>query len=366
MSQDYESSVSKRFALAVEQLEQCAELIEVGGIPKFRMAVVLMDNLADTFLYRRCLSHIVRAHQQTFDISKKVRITKRELEKLKTFPAKLDFIQRIESLQDHGGSRLARADVDLLSIGHNYRNAIYHRDSHNPSVIPVLVRLLYAATCRLLPMSTGSLDWTVYSESTQRDLVSLKRYTVIDSDGGFSPHKAAVAVASVLQERITQNPERAIVTLSSDLQTRCEQLTELADRLPAVERVLPWAEFWELHGYDHLLVRLADRGDSWLRFSELMANKQAVWTDMNEAEEQLNARVKQLWLSFKPEVSLQEIGRATKVAHALRTVDDIAMALRAYHEVDRRLSRLEGFLWEIETEYDRMADLEYDSWRESQ
>jgi hypothetical protein len=366
VSQEYESSESKRFALAVEQLEQCAELIEDGSIPKLRMAIVLLDNLADTFLYRRCLSHITRAHQQSIDLVEKRRLPKARFKDLqRSFTAKLEFVAEIDSSGKGRGYRLTRADVDLLSIGHSYRNAIYHRDSHNPAVIPVLARLLFSATARLFQITTSSSVWGQQSDSTTSDLEPIRDYGVLDPDRTFWPHKAAANVARLLQERISQDSATAIATLAADLETRSHQLKDLAGTLQSVERVLPWAEFWDLYGYDDQLVRLADLGDRWRRHDELMVNPEEVWADISEAEEQLTARVKHLWSSFTPQVSLDEIQRAARVAKGLSVQDNIATTIHAYHEVDRRLSRLERYLWEIELEYDRKADLEYEIWRES-
>src|SRR3989442_10626421 len=77
---DSESGTVARFARAVDQLEACAGFIEEGGGPKLRMAVVLLDSLADNFLFRRLQTHVMRSDDHGFSFIRRRRLNKRDLE----------------------------------------------------------------------------------------------------------------------------------------------------------------------------------------------------------------------------------------------------------------------------------------------
>jgi hypothetical protein len=369
LTQSYESSVAKRFALAVEQLDQCAELIQDGGIPKVRMAVVLTDNLADTFLYRLCLSYIARADQDTLGLTKRVRISGEQFERLRNeFAAKLDFVAKMHVAQDM--PRLTPPDVDVIAIGHRYRNAIYHRDSHNPLVVPVLARLFFRATCRLFQISNYSHLGGHWSESIQRDLEALQTsYRVLDDKGIFWPVVAADKVSDVLQRRIAIDLAYARQTLSADLRARSQNLRRLIAKFgigtPELKVGLRETEFWRLHGYDGALTELANRADMWLRRDEFTgANAEKAWLDMDEARGQLREVAEQMVAVFRPKASLDAIAGATKVAERLMKFKHIGSALRAYYDADRRLEDLEESLWAMEEEWERAIDRENERRRE--
>ncbi len=333
------------------------------------MAVVLTDNLADTFLYRLCLSYIARADQDTLGLTKRVRISGERFERLRNeFAAKLDFVAKINVAEDM--PRLTPPDADVIAIGHRYRNAIYHRDSHNPLVVPVLARLFFRATCRLFQISNDSHQGGRWSDSIQRDLEALQTsYQVLDDKGIFWPVVAASKVSDVLQKRIAIDLAHARQTLSTDLRARSQNLRRLITKFgigtPALKVGLGETEFWRLHGYDGALIELANRADMWLRRDEFTGpNAEKAWLDMDEARGQLREVAEQMLAVFRPKASLDAIASATKVAERLMRFKHIGSALRAYYDADHRLDDLEESLWAMEEEWERAIDRENERRRE--
>jgi hypothetical protein len=258
---------------------------------------------------------------------------------------------------------LPESDVDILRISHRYRNSIYHRDTHNPAVVPVIGRLLFGATCRLFSVVyQGKWGLSV----SDGEIARYKDYGVAVK-GMLWPLEAAQKVAAKLQQRITVGTEEAVATLSADLTSRVEELREMVDYLPlegaALGQAVVWTEFWHRFGYDATLVELANRADWWLRRDE--PDQQAMRAEVNVAQDAYNARVLSLWKSYSSTVSLAEIDRAAEAAKALGGASDLALALRVYHEVDSRLTDLEDYLGDMVVEYDRQVDLQIDAWKES-
>jgi len=258
---------------------------------------------------------------------------------------------------------LPESDVDILRISHRYRNSIYHRDTHNPAVVPVIGRLLFGATCRLFSVVYEG-NWGLSVSDGEID--RYKDYGV-EVNGMLWPREAARKVADKLQLRITVDAEEAVATLSVDLSTRVEELREMVDYLPlkgaALEQAVVWTEFWHRFGYDPTLVRFANRADWWLRRHE--PDQQVMRADVNVAQDAYNSRVLLLWKSYSATVSLAEIDRAAELAEALGGPWDLALALHVYHEVDSRLTDLEDYLGDMVTEYDRQVDLQIEAWKES-
>lgn len=361
---DSESGTVARFARAVDQLEACAGFIEEGGGPRLRMAIVLLDSLADNFLFRRLQIHVMRSDEHGFSLFRRRRLNKRDLEALeRSFPAKLLFVAEMVRPVGEEADSLPESDVDILRISHRYRNSIYHRDTHNPAVVPVIGRLLFGATCRLFSVAHEA-NWGL---SVRDEEIGRYRDYGVESKGMLWPREAAQKVADKLQQRITVSGEEAVTTLSVDLRTRVDELREMLDYLPlegaALEQAVVWTEFWHRFGYDATLVRFANRADWWLRRDE--PDQQVMRADVNVAQNGYNSRVLSLWKSYSATVSLAEIDRAAELAQTLGGLSDLALALHVYHEVDNRLTDLEDYLGDMVTEYDRQIDLQIDAWKES-
>jgi hypothetical protein len=77
----------------------------------------------------------------------------------KNFATRVDVARELTYIDRFVGDDMPLVDdVDktVLLIGHAYRNAAYHRDTHNPAVIASLGRLLFAAVTRLVVRSQSA------------------------------------------------------------------------------------------------------------------------------------------------------------------------------------------------------------------
>src|ERR1700730_5821211 len=129
-----------QFRLVVEQLEVCRDLVLADTAPKSRMALIILDNAAEVILYRATLEaleedrYIRRIVPPRFSPKQR-----KDMERY--FGAKLSC-----AASDH---HLDPISVEVLLVLHRYRNAAVHRDTHNPSVMPMLGRLAFVAVSRL-------------------------------------------------------------------------------------------------------------------------------------------------------------------------------------------------------------------------
>src|SRR5215470_3858970 len=130
----------QRLRLLVEQLEMIRGLLDGGSSVDAKVAIILLDNVADSLMYRRCLQEFER--DSALALIRRPRFTlAKQRDARRDFKAKVNLLNGIDFI--------SAEDATVLKIGHSYRNAAYHRDSHNPRVTNELGRLLFAAVSNL-------------------------------------------------------------------------------------------------------------------------------------------------------------------------------------------------------------------------
>lgn len=114
-----------------------------------------------------------------------------------------------------------------LTILHNYRNATYHRDKHNPVVLPVLARIALVATSDLLSRTAAgfgnrgvgggdSVEW-------------LQRYCLDDSPIWFET--VARTIANELKRGIRPRLATVKKAFAADVQARLEAIRNMLGEL---------------------------------------------------------------------------------------------------------------------------------------
>jgi len=122
-----------QFRITVQHLESCRELILEAGEARCRAALILLDHVSEVILYR-----IINQEYERDDMFRKV-IPEKYPPKLRrqirhSFRSKLEVVTKTH--------KLPVIVSNALIILHNYRNATYHHDKHNPGSKRSLERLL--------------------------------------------------------------------------------------------------------------------------------------------------------------------------------------------------------------------------------
>src|SRR5258705_2380028 len=132
----------EKFQEFIEILEVCRSLIHSRSSVRIRLAIVLLDNMAEVLMLHKC-----RTILEHDDFSKRI------------VAPQYSLTERIRVGRDFGGKvwflttkvrLIADPDATTLRIGHSYRNAGFHRDEHNDAANQVIVSLLFEAVCHLL------------------------------------------------------------------------------------------------------------------------------------------------------------------------------------------------------------------------
>jgi len=208
-----------QFRITVQQLEICRDLILDGGETKWRAALILLDHASEVILYR-----IVQGELEHDDFTRKVvpeRYPPKRRSKInRLFQAKLDVVANTH--------RLPTSVTTTLKILHSYRNAAYHRDRHNPAVLPILARVALVATADLFSR-TGAGFKNMGIGGFDEPVDWLQRYGLENSPIWFE----SVAKAIARQLKAGVRPRLAIVIdgFAADIESRIAGVSEVLNEL---------------------------------------------------------------------------------------------------------------------------------------
>jgi hypothetical protein len=237
------------------------------------------------------------------------------------------------------------AEAVVLSIGHSYRNAAYHRDTHNPAVVLPLAKVLFdAVSAAFVRAHSGS---GYYLPSTEGPVCD----------------EPPEAIAARLQEGLEVPLEGFSKVLADDLTNRADQLVEWVGYLPIgeddLERGLADEEFLDKHGADDELMALDDEWNP--RMRAVRGQPMPTCEEFEQAREKIQARVAELRkLAGPPTVTLRHLVSVRHAANVIESADDLPSALSAYQEADRVLLVLEKYIGEAVDAYDRHIDMQMD------
>jgi hypothetical protein len=360
-----------RFFYDLEVLYECRALLLSDSTAKARMALILLDSLIDALLYRRLkLAYIVSEANWFMGIPrfpKSVRTSAR-----KNFEERLRIARRplLGDVQSSSEPWVEDVEADVILIGHSYRNAAYHRDTHNPAVIRPLAKLLFRAVAHAFARGHDEL-FNFYPSREWREL--LAPFGLSAEELGIGTRRqVATAVATKLSEGLDEPLDELAGRFADDLEARAAHIDDLTDELPltalGIDAMLADQEFWDKHGMDDELVRLQELVDPVRRAMALkiepgsgMFNE--IVDEAKRLEPTYTSRLKELRLAAgAPTVSLAVLAHARRTAKTIRQSRDLSRVLSDYQGVDRDLGVLERYLDEAVSDYDewqqRQRDIE--------
>jgi len=205
----------EQFRIVVEQLEVCRDLVLANAAPKSRMALILLDNAAEVVLYRLSREALEYDHFLRRIVPARVSLNQRNAIE-RYFEKKLDF-----AASNH---HLDATSVEMLRVLHRYRNAVVHRDAHNPTVIPILGRLAFVAVSRLFASTRGGVRPSIAGGYTK----PIDRLASYGLTGTFIDYEAAAQrIALQLQSGVEVSVQAAAEQLAKDLTERIGQVRQV-------------------------------------------------------------------------------------------------------------------------------------------
>jgi hypothetical protein len=339
-----------RFVTFAEQLDVAADLVQADTLPKARMALVAVDNLADLLLHRHA-ERVFAASERSWWHEHK-RFTRVERERIhKDFRSLLKIAGQSWDMAWHRIDVVVAAeDSPILRIGHSYRNAVYHEDRHNAALIQPLTILYMQAVGRAF--SRYYEPGTAWSTTTdQVAALDAFGYSLPERELGgrmFEFRTAAEAVTSAITGRFDVSLAPLRTSLAEDLVTRTVRLAAIAvglleEGMPGdrFEFAFNWALFWDACGADPEAMQLQARREE-LSPAFAPSDEDAGRRELHEeANQAYIARWHELKRDFQPPVRWHDIPRTGKSAEKLTSAQSFPSLLQRYEALDRQVSYLE-------------------------
>lgn len=334
----------ERLRLLVEQLEMIRGLLDKGSGVDAKVSIILLDNVADSLMYRRCL-------QEFEEDSELAMIRRPRFTPAKQSEALWDFKTKVNLL--NGIGFMSAEDAAVLKIGHSYRNAAYHRDSHNPRVTNELGRLLFAAV--------SSLFRSYYDNGV--------------SSGGFAPEQwlskyglrtdfisfkgVSTSIAATLMEGITITFEEAKQAFQNDFTSRVEEIEREIKKLEIddadLDDGLRRAEFSETHPHEQFSEKLRE-----LNYRIVAGDTKSVDArKYRAAQKSASRKMERELTNFVPVCSVKLLKRLESTT-TLKTVKNVSALLYAYQDLDSKLTKFEDSVEQLAIVIDRAIQREID------
>ena len=209
-----------RFLGSLQQLQVAKDLIQSEEPEKARMAIILLHSLADGLMFSAAigafehdlfLAKILPPKYSASDRSKVLRY----------FDEKVEFCRQKIKL-------LSVADATIFKILNFYRNAAYHRDTHNPRVVLPIARVAFGSTLRLFRQ--GIIKGDGFIRATMEGLTRAQAASV----KGFCKVDRLIDYDNASKEAI-QRLKKGVQVRLRQVQSAC--LGDIKDRLARLKRM---------------------------------------------------------------------------------------------------------------------------------
>jgi len=343
----------EQFQLLVEQLEVCRDLILTGTPTKARIALILLDNAAEVVLFRlseRTLNldtYLKWIKPERFSTAKK-----RDLDRI--FKAKLELARSEHSIGE--------PTATILNILHSYRNAAFHRDTHNPAVVAILARVAFKAVSDLFSHTRAGVECSGSGGHDEAKLEWLTRYGL--GKGFIDYEKASHVIATQLAMEVEPSLDVVREHLASDVHTRIMAIRRLIEKdLPwksrdELDRVLKWFEFRDAEPKleDHLSVPYRSI------VYKIASGQQVDVTpdELDALEVKFQAEYEARLEAYQQRVCFDDIDHLEARIKELSAAVTFSSLLQNYYDIDSTLSTLERYFDLAFREWDRAVQLEID------
>jgi len=359
--------------ITAEQLMHARELITSGTVRELRLAVILLDHLVEVMLQRR-LDYQIEQGDAHWIVRGRHYSGRERKGMRRVFDAKLDAILEYRDGINGLPQMLTASDVAILSISHAYRNDIYHRDTHNATLLPLLARLQLGAVSRTFARSfhRNVRSWGGRAREFRQRLAELG-FDLAGEDDSFNAWEMAELCARTVTAGNNVKATDLRKALKADVAERQRLETEVLRALSTagfpddlLQRALFETELQAAHGEDDELFRLTDELASLEkqqvdRYRQGLSNDDSLTRERDKLLESRNRRTAALEANFVAsafddtvrQALLDRFQRATKVPEILT----------AYRELDKQLRRTEECLLTVASEWERHLEMESDRLR---
>lgn len=330
----------------LSELQHAVDLLMKGGAAQERMALAIVDSLAERLLYQhaqRCFSAgdaRVGVLTDPFPADRRAKI-------LGDFRKRVQLALTDEEFFVFVSPMLDELDADIFRLAHDYRGPSYHRGDHNPALAGPLGRLYVQAVGRAFSRAMSDSFGSFSADSVRE----LERYR--DSrTSAFSPRRGTGPIIEDLTGQMLVDRKDLAKQLYADTEQRLKTVEGVIESLrrdldeETIANLIEGAQHWAQHRGDEELHQLAreeqgleneaeDREelDDELR-QNIIENKLAKIARMEELKSETDIRVELGTIEALRRRICQFASKTTiaSLLHAYRQVDDLLEVLASAAE----------------------------------
>lgn len=336
----------EKFREFIEILEACQGFISSSSPVKIRLAIILLDNLAEVLMYHKCKD--ILEHDDYFKRFVAARYSNADRDRVdKDFAGKVWFLSKKVDL-------LPGDDATVLRVGHAYRNAAFHRDEHNPQANRVIVVIAFEVACRLLSIAYGDNTLSGRDESVER---WLRTYGIDQPYLEYGP--ASRHIGAHLLKAIAVSDEDVKTALACDLHERWQLLVDRVLReLPLQELVLD--EILKTEEFDAQFDD--DSASESIREATRLIGKGETFSrkEYDRREREYWMTVRTAYAGFTPTLQWRGVQRMETTFRRLGRQRSPGRVFAVYEELSDRLAKAEHLFASAIRKNDAAAEMESD------
>jgi len=334
----------------IENLETCAELLKLGSHVKARTALIVLDHISEIFLLRECQGILEKDSLFKWVLPPKLRARDRA-RITRNFHEKLELLQKEDFLSP--------SEVTVLTISHSYRNAIYHRDTHNPSTIDILAKIGFLT---VLDLFERSGDNCAIGNSAGLAVDWLKPYYGSRlSNTHIDITEARKTVADKLRTGINVSRAEATAALAEDIESRTNRLVSriaefTGDSLDWLDKTIRRLEFEEKH--EELMDELSEPHRQ-VRYRIQGQNKPTI-EEYEQTEASYKSSLNAALDAFSPTYTVESIRAFRSLSKQLESSHSLSELLSLYNTQDQAVNKAELYIHKVEAIIDEAVQMEID------
>lgn len=307
-------------------------MLDKGSPPSARLALILVDNIAEVVMYQRV--RLEFAEDQVYSSFRPPRYAaKKRPDVLYYFNPKIKFLRSEINILDLD-------DANFLKFGHALRNEAYHKDEYHRDIVIPVAQTYFATVCRLYPRIRIP---AVFSSGSQAEREFLERHGLSDpvdlTSGGLE------RICNELAAKRPCDPIKMASALSGNLVRRIDGILGTKEEAGLLE-TLTHAQFDVRTNIDDVLKRIL--------FAESYAPEAgSVQTD--DEYHRAIEKVESEFEKFKPRATVKTLRKWRETARSLASESNPSKVAERYSAVERKLTGIEESVHQAVQEFDAAA-----------
>jgi len=311
----------------IEELEEAAHLLTKKTSTGARLSLLLIDNLAELFMYNNIKEIFARDDYIRAVIKPKYSIKKRERVE-KYFKDKCVFLVNYAKI-------INEDEKNIVVIGHCFRNEAYHNGIIRDNIILCITQTYFKTLCKILPhLWKGSYSFSNIDE-TEKFLIKYDiKTSIIDKE-------ALIQICNKLMEGNECSTSDFCKILSRDLLKRIEDLMNDLNDLSV--------DVYKGKNKDEILKELQFSKESIIECNT---------SKSKESMKEFFSKREKLLTEYKPGITFQTVEQWKKQAIQIESEKSSGRAIRKFYNIDKKLITISNIVEEVFLYLDKLVDEE--------